>query len=77
MTAPAAISRLDDGVPLPGDVLIADIFDVHSSVNWYRRNQRVESYQGDVCYCGTPAAGGECVTCHNDVESEIVRSCDV
>jgi hypothetical protein len=29
------------------------------------------------CYCGTPAEGGECVSCHNLIEAEIARSCDV
>lgn len=32
---------------------------------------------GDWCYCGQPADGGECVSCHNVIEAEIVRSCDV
>lgn len=31
----------------------------------------------DWCYCGKRATGGECSTCHNVIEAEIVRSCDV
>jgi hypothetical protein len=77
VTAPSALSRIDDGVPLPGDVLIADIFDAQASTVGYRRDRLVESYQADVCYCGQPATNGECVPCHNDVEAEIARSCDV
>jgi hypothetical protein len=77
MTAPAALSRIDDGVPLPGDVLIADIFDAQASAVGYRRDRQQDEWAADVCYCGQAATDGECVSCHNDVESEIVRSCDV
>jgi hypothetical protein len=31
----------------------------------------------DWCYCGKPAAGGECVSCHNDVEVTVARSADL
>jgi hypothetical protein len=77
MTAPAALSRIDDGVPQPGDVLIADIFDAQASVVGYRRDRQLDEWAADVCYCGAPATDGECVTCHNDVEAEIVRSVDL
>ncbi len=29
------------------------------------------------CYCGVPAQGGECVTCHNTVERVVARAADV
>ena len=78
MNALDVISRLDDGLPVsPADLALLEIAEQHSSDDWYRRDRLVESHQGDVCYCGTPASGGECVSCHNDIEAEIARSVDL
>lgn len=36
-----------------------------------------DEHLDDWCYCGQPAEGGECVSCHNDIERAIVRAGDL
>jgi hypothetical protein len=76
MTAPAlaAISRLDDGLAISGDCLLAARYDAALSAQHHRREQQVEGYLTDRCYCGALATGGECINCHNDAELAVVRS---
>lgn len=78
MTAPAAISRIDDGVPLPGDVLIADIFDAQASVVGYRRDRQLDEWAADRCViCGVEDEGPECAGCTADWDKTVARSADV
>lgn len=78
MTAPAAISRLDNGTALAGDRELADLFDRASSVYSYRAEQRLEGFRADQCViCGKPGEGRECDTCLNDGDSVVERSVDV
>lgn len=47
--APTAISRLDDGIALPGDRELADLFDRHCSDRWHAVEVRLDSFDADRC----------------------------
>jgi hypothetical protein len=78
VTALDTINRLDDGLPVsPADLALLEIAEQDASDRWYRIDRQVESWQADICYCGQPAEGGECVSCHNDVETELSHLTDI
>ncbi len=75
-----AITRLDDGVPLPGDTLIADLFDAHASDTWHRRLTLLDT-QTPAGFC--PLHGdrlddfGDCGTCFLDHDRYVQRCEDI
>jgi len=72
-----AISRIDDGVPLPGDDVIAGIFDRHSSDRWARMNLQLDEWAADRCViCGVTGDGPECGACSADWDAQMKRLCD-
>lgn len=78
-TAPAALSRLDDGTATAADRLIADIFDRHSEPSAYRFGQRLDVLPADVCPCGQPKESAEptCNSCFLDHDLSVDRSVDL
>lgn len=67
MTAPAdALARIDDGIPLPADRALAELFDRH--LRWDARPCLV---------CGAEFGGPECVTCVIAHDQAVERSVDV
>lgn len=70
----AAISRLDDGTALPGDALIADAFDRHSSDRWARMDVQIDRWAADRCViCAKPGEGPECAGCTADWDGQMKR----
>ena len=40
-----ALDRLDFGTPLPGDTVLAAVFDRHSSDNWFRLERNLAAVE--------------------------------
>jgi hypothetical protein len=65
-TASDALARLDDGVALPGDPVLAELFDRHC--RW--------EAQRFCLVCGLPG-GPECDSCHVEHDKTVEASTDV
>jgi hypothetical protein len=77
--APAALSRIDDGLATLDDRELADIFDRHSQPSAYRLELSLGVLPADVCPCGQPKEPAEptCNSCFLDHEIAVDRSADV
>lgn len=81
----AAISRLDDGVGLPGDHDLADIFDAHCADAWWPfvRLEETRAFAAlldslcPVCRLERSENGQECTTCYVLHDVAVARSADV
>ncbi len=75
-----AITRIDDGVRLPGDDEIADLFDAHASTNWHRRLAVLDNVT-PAGFCRLHGERldevGDCGTCFRDEDRAISRSTDI
>lgn len=79
MTAPTdALTRIDFGLALPGDRVLADVLERHCRDDWSGFDARLAAQDADRCViCGQAGYGPECGPCTADWDRGLDRAVDL